>query len=499
MPGQIAGGASVNWAIDRSMSSHLRTRLPLSVALPLFVAIAMFVVAVGTTQLGMMALRSANETGLRDQALVFLDAVAGNVAVEVARADAPDAVRERLAASLNFRTALLEQAMAAEWTDSQGVKRTAVIADSDADLLEEGLAEVQNAPSGQVYDTAVPDRSLLLVARSYAMGEFNLYLAATFDMRPLEEAASVASNIAIGVDVLVAILAAILAYLVTRRALKPLDRFIDRLADEGADEIVEADWRRGDELRRLEAALSIREKFEAQRVAMMEKLAQQERDGLLARMAASIAHEVRNPLAGLKNGVSTLKRFGDREEVRRETLEFLENGLDSIGRVVDVTLSTYRRRSGERVIGAREVRDLELLVGPEAKRAAVKLVFELDERARLFVDADALRQILLNLILNAVRASSEGQQVTVGLAQSADHGHVVLTVADQGPGMPPELVAAIVSGRADDIPVERSIGIWMVANLVETIGADLSIRSAEGAGTTIQLTLKAKIDETDKG
>jgi signal transduction histidine kinase len=274
---------------------------------------------------------------------------------------------------------------------------------------------------------------------------------------------------------------------VTRRSLKPLDGFIDRLADAAGSSTNGADWRRGNELRQLEAALAMREQSEAQRVTILEQMAQQERDGLLARMAASIAHEVRNPLAGLKNGISTLKRFGDREDVRKETLAFLENGLDSIGRVVDVTLSTYRRRSGSRMITAQDIRDLEILIAPEAGRAGVGLAWTFEEPTEFWVDVDALRQILINLMLNAVRASPPGSTVTVSLTRK-DAQTVVLSVADEGPGMPPEIVAAMISGRVNDIPVERSIGIWIVASLVERMGADLSIRS-DSTGTNVQLTL----------
>ncbi|QEE46604.1 HAMP domain-containing histidine kinase [Rhizobium sp. WL3] len=469
------------------MSSLSRPKLPLSVALPLFVAVAMFLVAVGTTQIGVMALRSSNETGLRDQALVFLDAVAGNIAAEVNGDDSRQSVRETLAASLEFRTALLEESIAVRWTDQSGGSITVALAETDGDLLDTALTEAQSISPDDVSARLVPERSILLVARSYEMDEGRLYLAATFDTQPLEDAADAASHAALGIDILVAIVAAAAAYGVTRRSLKPLDRFIDRLADPTGSPTNGADWRRGDELRQLEAALAMREQSEAQRVLILEQMAQQERDGLLARMAASIAHEVRNPLAGLKNGISTLKRFGDREDVRAETLKFLENGLDSIGRVVDVTLSTYRRRSGSKTITAQDIRDLELLIAPEASRAGVALDWKLDEPAQFRVDVDALRQILINLMLNAVRASPQGATVTVSLLLK-DAQTVVLSVTDEGPGMPPEIVAAMISGRVNDLPVERSIGIWVVASLVERIGADLSIRS-EGTGTTVQLAL----------
>lgn len=469
------------------MPSRLRQNLPLTAALPLFVAIAMFVVAVGTTQLGVRLLQSSGESALRDQAVVFLDAVAGNVAAEIQ--EAPQAVRAQLAASLTYRTALLEEAMAARWIDASGTTQTVVLGENHRTILTAALDEAAALGVDATAFRTAEDRALLVVLRTYAMGEIVLYLSATFDTTPVIEAADAAADIALGIDFLVAILAAVAVYAITRRVLSPLDRFINRLAEHDALTTGPAQWRQGDELRQLETALALREKSEAERVRLLEQMAQQERDALLARMAAGIAHEVRNPLAGLKNGVSTLKRFGDRPEVRDQTLDLIEKGLDSIGRVVDVTLSTYRRRSGPSRLGAQDIRDLDLLIQPEARRAGVELVWKLDETAKVDADADALRQILINLMLNAVRASPENGIVTITLERDADERTISLGIADQGKGMPPEMVAAIVSGRMEEIPVERSIGIWVVANLVERIGANLSIRSEDGVGTTVRITL----------
>lgn len=478
------------------MPAQLRRTLPLTVALPLFVAIAMFVVAVGTTQLGIRLLQANSESALRDQAVVFLDAVAGNIAAETA--DAPDAVQRQLAASLTFRTALLEEAIAARWTDATGVEQTVVLGEDHRSLLVVALDEAATQGADATAVHAYPDRSLILVLRTYAMDDRLLLLAATFDSKPVIEAAESTSSIALGIDFLVAILAAIAVYAITRRALAPLDTFIDRLADQDAVDAPPKQWRQGDELRQLEAALSLRERSEAERVRLVEQMAQQERDALLARMAAGIAHEVRNPLAGLKNGVSTLKRFGDRPEVRDQTLDLIEKGLDSIGRVVDVTLSTYRRRSGNSRLSARDIRDLDLLIQPEARRAGVELRWVLDETVTIEVDADALRQILLNLILNAVRASPENGTTTVSLSRDPAESTVSLAVEDQGKGMPPEMVAAIVSGRLEELPAERGIGIWVVANLVERIGASLSIRSEDGVGTVVRMTLPETPAMTEK-
>lgn len=464
-----------------------RFRLPLTVALPLVVSFAMFVVAVGSTQIGVEVLRRSSEQVLQNQAYVFLDAVAGGIAVTIP--EGRERVESQIASALTFRSALLEESIAVRWRDDAGEEHTTFIGDRGSAELDALLDRAFGQPAGLnelVYDA---DSQTVKVVRTYASEDDAFAVSAVFDARSVAETQRTASFAAIAIDVAVALIAAFITFFITRRMLAPLERFIFRLAPVGGGSD-SGPLRHGPEFRRLEHALQLREQSEAAKASSATRLAQQERDSLLAKLAASIAHEVRNPLAGLKNGLSTFKRYGSDEAVRAQTIALFEQGLDAIERVVDVTLSTYRRRSGARVLSGRDISDLDLLVGSEARRVKVVLDWQVDPNAKVVTDADALRQILINLILNAIRATPPGGAVTVTLNRSDDAAYPAsVTVADTGSGMPAEMVASLVTGKVDALPQERSLGIWMVANLVDQIGARLSVASEEGCGTAVTINL----------
>lgn len=466
-----------------------RFRLPLTVALPAVVSLAMFVVAVGSTQIAVETLRRSTERGLHTQAHIFLDAVAGGIAATLPQGRIE--IERQIVSALAFQSALLEEAIAVRWTDEAGEQHTTFIGERGEEVLLNLLDRAFEQTAGPTYPIYDEQAQTLQVARTYAGAHGPFAVSTLFDARAIAETQRVASMAAIVIDIAVAFLAAFATFFLTRAMLKPLERFIYRLAAENHETSIPR-LRRGPELDRLEHALALREQSEAERALTASHLAQQERDSLLAKLAASIAHEVRNPLAGLKNGVSTLKRYGDDEAVRQQTVTLLDHGLAAIERVVDVTLSTYRRRSGARILRGQDICDLELLVGSEARRAGVLLHWDVDPHATITTDADALRQILINLLLNAIRATPAKGTVTVSLQAPRTGGDAAaVTVADTGRGMPADVVASLVTGEVDALPQERGLGIWMVANLVDRIGARLSVSSQEGSGTAVTIIIPA--------
>ncbi|RUT28352.1 HAMP domain-containing histidine kinase [Arsenicitalea aurantiaca] len=474
-------------------TSKTRRRLPLTTTLPLTIAAGVFVLMIAVTQFGLVVLQQRNAEALEDKAIVFVDALAGFVAGRIA--EGPEAVEDVLEHALAYRSALQEEAIAVRWYSAEetppALRQTA---GSDDPRLRRALDAATATPPSGLGFTLDDDDARGLLTRIYRTGGDVFAISALFDARPVIEDNQTAATGATLIDLASALLAALGAFILTRRALRPLIGFAGRLASE--DEAMQrAETAGSREVQQLEEALSIRRESEKARSRILERLAQGERDAVLARLAASLAHEVRNPLAGILNGLSTLRRFGDDPVVRGQTLDIVEKGLRSIERVADLTLSTYRRRSGLAILGADDILDLRLLIAPEARRKKLTIDWQVPPEIAVRVDADAVRQILLNLLLNACHASPEGGRVGVEVA--LEPGEVRFSVSDTGPGLPEDIRAFLTEGG--QAPQSRGLGVWMISALVDDIGGRLNVGSHRGEGTTVTVILALGADAGAEG
>jgi signal transduction histidine kinase len=220
-----------------------------------------------------------------------------------------------------------------------------------------------------------------------------------------------------------------------------------------------------------------------ERESLLAHMAEQQRQADLGRLTATIAHEVRNPLGGMRTAISTLRRFGDRKEPRAEAVQFLERGVSALQHVVDATLENYRSRPNWRPLSRQDFEDLRLLIEADGKSREVSIVIEADIPDTVSVAALEVRQILLNLLLNAVRASAKDR--TVRLTASIVDRELVVVVEDEGAGLDHGIARAMEGGYyPQDGP---GLGVSVMIRLVERLQGRVSIASASGSGTRITL------------
>jgi two-component system sensor histidine kinase KdpD len=215
----------------------------------------------------------------------------------------------------------------------------------------------------------------------------------------------------------------------------------------------------------------------------------------------SISHELRTPLAAITSATSTLVETQDAPgELRRSMIAEIQEAAARLNRLVGNLLDVTRLESGH-VQARLEWCDVGDLVGTTARSLARELarhplkvdVAENLPLARL--DFTLMQQALSNLLLNAVVHTPDGTPIR--LHARKERSDLVISVADDGPGLPPDLLPRIFDKfiRAPDAPAGGSgLGLAIVKGFVEAQGGRITAENREGRGAVF--TIRAPQTET---
>jgi signal transduction histidine kinase len=450
--------------------------LPPALRLPAAAGAVVFAVAVGTTQVAMQVTHREADRQIEGLGQVYLDGLAASVRLGLETRD-PAYVEAR------FRRAFGEQ---------RGVAERALFAFAPDGTL---LARHGEAALSEDVARATPDDRLRLdepsgiawVGRTVTAeaGPAGRVVAA-LDIGPVRAARARLAWTIVVVDLVLAGLFAAATWLVLRRLGAPLRALVERLSD-GAQRpparlpdamLAAADPRTAQVL----AAYNRMVDGVRDRERLATELAERDQAAALGRLAATIAHEVRNPLGGLATAVSTLRRFGDRPEVRDESLAFLERGIGALDRIVTSTLNVYRPEDDRRLTRS-DLEDLRHLVRPAAERGGVAVELDLDVPGEeMALGSGGVRQVLLNLLLNACAATPPGGRV--GLRVRVEGSEMVCEVTDEGPGLDRARLGAAVAGAP-----QRRLGLDVVVGLLGSLDARASVAARPQGGTLIRLAI----------
>ena len=214
---------------------------------------------------------------------------------------------------------------------------------------------------------------------------------------------------------------------------------------------------------------------------MEEKLRQEEKLAYTGRLAADVAHEARNPLAGIRAGLQVLVPKLEQERDALLCREMVRE-VDRVNLLIENLLSLARERESEKTTVNLGVlfNELSMLYSKAAENKGITLSAETEQALWLFADERQLRQILINLINNSIKAMPEGGRVS--LTGRAANGGVLVTVEDSGPGMTQEKLSRVLRGE------DGGLGLAIVQRLLRQNGGSLTVRTAPGQGTRALLT-----------
>lgn len=240
-----------------------------------------------------------------------------------------------------------------------------------------------------------------------------------------------------------------------------------------------------------------------QKAGHVQKRAELARQGMLAERgltAAVLAHEIRNPLQALRFQLHSLRKNADDPQRVSGTAETIDSELLRIQQLVTDYLEHERAASmrvqsvelQEAAFKLKTVMD-ELLRDSETRLT----IIHPDEPILVTCDPHALRQILMNLVLNAQQAMGRGGAITLRIGRDEIFGTIDLT--DTGPGIPPEMLGRLFKPFQSSKKEGHGIGLALVKRFVDNFGGSVSVDSEPGKGTTFYLKLPLAGAETLQG
>jgi signal transduction histidine kinase len=225
--------------------------------------------------------------------------------------------------------------------------------------------------------------------------------------------------------------------------------------------------------------------------AAQDELVRKEQLAAVGELSAVVAHEVRNPLAIISNAVATLRRPGIGAEDRGTLLGILDEETSRLNRLVGELLRYARPINLERQpVALREVVEKSLGLAEGRVDLSVELV-EPEPVEKVWADPNLVRQVLDNLVDNAMQAMSSGGVLTVTVVAVELDGArgVEVQIQDTGEGMDTEVRARALDPFFTTRPSGTGLGLAIVARIVDAHGGVLRIKSKAGSGTVMHVFL----------
>ena len=246
---------------------------------------------------------------------------------------------------------------------------------------------------------------------------------------------------------------------------------------------------RRDELGRISAAIN---EMARTRRSLEAEVRREDRARTVGRMIGRIAHEMRNPLNSIRLSLQMLAQRQEQNRLQSGDFRMVLDEVDRLNRLLSDLLAFQQPRPPKIEPGAvcTVLEESAQLVTPPALKQGVSLVVLSGPGQTALFDREYFRQIMVNLILNAVEVSPEGERVNI--RSTVSNGSVSIEVSDHGPGLTPDQEEHIFEPFYTTKTTGHGLGLAVSRELAQSMGGTLSFQPGGARGATFILQLRSQ-------
>jgi len=200
-----------------------------------------------------------------------------------------------------------------------------------------------------------------------------------------------------------------------------------------------------------------------------------ERLAAIGRLTAGVAHEINNPLGGMLNALSTFKRYSKSVDVSKYTVPLLERGLKQIRDTVSALLVEANPRSHK--LNPEDIEDVHTLLLPTLSHKNINFTWENQIKHKVDIPSTPVRQILMNLALNAINAAYKGKEVMCEI--KLEDSILKIVVENEGEEIPQSKMLQLFEPFVGD-EKGNGLGLWVTYQLVLQLDGMIEVKSSEG-------------------